>query len=93
MSHATVSVQVPVERVDALIQSLRDLGEDPEVAYADLLDDPEYQLFLYELSKDCVCTNTYVCGGVTAGGFCDRMVEDDSEGESWSDFYLQDEEP
>jgi hypothetical protein len=44
---------------------------------------PEYQAFLAECAKHCRCTHQ-ICGGVLAGGFCDEIIEDDSEYEDFN---------
>lgn len=47
-----------------------------EEEFTPMEDDPEYQEWLAELSKDCVCCSCcqdVPCGGLMVGGWCDEM--------------------
>jgi len=53
----------------------------------DPFDTPEYQAFIDEALKHCMCERDNPCDGVLAGGPCDRRID-----EMIDDSYLENEE-
>lgn len=55
---------------------------EPNYPEGDYFESEEYQAFVADCAKNCRCTHS-VCAGILAGGFCDEIIEDDSDEENY----------
>ena len=67
---------------EPVVERTSDAARSGVCGEEDWRDSEEYQAFLSECAKHCRCTHS-ICDGVLAGGFCDEIIEDDSDEENY----------